>query len=603
MHTPSKSQQIFLYIAPFAPLAFFKVWVSLPRDTGSLFTAACGMLVCCLLALALAWRWDRPSYFDWAVTSYFLIIAILLTMWPETTGGILKRYADTGIYTCLFAASFLPPVLGFAPFTLHYARKSTPPNLWENPIFVKINRIMTFTWAGIFAICIVSSLYPSAVACAIVPLAIIIGIGIPFNIRFPDYYLKRLGLPTLAAMRAQSAGPAPEAQAAPAINCPAPVPDRHEQPARGNFDTDTSINYRKETAMKVLALNSSPRGERVSKTEMLLDALVQGMRDAGAEVETINLRQKKINNCIGCFSCWTKTPGVCALKDDMTGELFPKWLEADIAVYATPLYHYTVNASMKAFIERTLPVLEPFIKTVEGKSFHPMRHNPPKGVVLSVAGFTEPAVFNQLSQYVNFLFGKGLLAEIYRPAAEMLPWPESAETRESILEATVQAGREIVQSGSISAATLERITQPIGDFDSFAPMANVFWKTCIQEGVTPAEFEKRDLVPRPDSIKTFMMIMSRGFNPERAAQTKAVMQFDFSGEVEGSCHFEIENGQIRAKEGSAEKPNLIVESPFEIWMDVVTGKSNGQQLFMEQKFKASGDFSLLLRMNEMFGKK
>ena len=70
--------------------------------------------------------------------------------------------------------------------------------------------------------------------------------------------------------------------------------------------------------MKVIALNSSPRGEGISKTGMLLDALVEGMREAGAEVETIHLRQKKINNCIGCYTCWTKSPGVCVHKDDMT---------------------------------------------------------------------------------------------------------------------------------------------------------------------------------------------------------------------------------------------------------------------------------------------
>jgi multimeric flavodoxin WrbA len=276
--------------------------------------------------------------------------------------------------------------------------------------------------------------------------------------------------------------------------------------------------------MKVIALNSSPRGEGISKTGVLLDALVEGMREAGAEVETTHLREKKINNCVGCFTCWTKSPGICIHKDDMTRELFPKWLEADIAVYATPLYHFTVNASMKAFIERTLPFLEPFLHRVDGKTFHPLRHNPPAAVVLSAAGFPEPSVFEQLSSYVNFLFRKDLLAEIYRPGAEMLTLPELAETKKDILEATVQAGREIVQSRSICATVMGRITQPIGgDFDTFSAMTNLFWKSCIQEGLTPKEFHQRNLLPRPDSIETFMMVMLRGFKPERAAQTRAVI--------------------------------------------------------------------------------
>ena len=60
--------------------------------------------------------------------------------------------------------------------------------------------------------------------------------------------------------------------------------------------------------MKVVAINSSPRGHGISKTGILLEALVQGMRDAGAQVETVELHQKTVRNCIGCYTCWTKTP-------------------------------------------------------------------------------------------------------------------------------------------------------------------------------------------------------------------------------------------------------------------------------------------------------
>ena len=194
--------------------------------------------------------------------------------------------------------------------------------------------------------------------------------------------------------------------------------------------------------MKVLALNSSPRGEGQSKTEMILNPLVEGMREAGAQVEVVDLRHKTVRNCIGCYTCWTKTPGVCIHKDDMTLELFPRWLEADMAVYATPLYHFTMNASMKAFIERTLPVLEPFLIQVKDQTTHPLRHKMPKVVVMSVAGFPEMAVFDQLSSYARFLFGRGLLAEIYRPGAEGLARMPSTDKREEIFKALRGAGSE-----------------------------------------------------------------------------------------------------------------------------------------------------------------
>ena len=84
--------------------------------------------------------------------------------------------------------------------------------------------------------------------------------------------------------------------------------------------------------MKVLAINSSARTQGQSKTKLMLDHLVEGMRDAGAEVEIVNLREKKINNCIGCFTCWTKTPGECLHKDDMTSDLFPKFLRCYFSI-------------------------------------------------------------------------------------------------------------------------------------------------------------------------------------------------------------------------------------------------------------------------------
>ncbi|MGC8603015.1 MAG: flavodoxin family protein [Desulfomonilaceae bacterium] len=244
--------------------------------------------------------------------------------------------------------------------------------------------------------------------------------------------------------------------------------------------------------MRILALNSSPRGNGISKTGLLLDALAKGMREAGADVEIVQLRKKSVKNCIGCYTCWTKTPGVCVHEDDMTKELFPKWLESDIVVYATPLYHYTVNARMKVFIERTLPALEPFMNRVDGRTHHPVRQKPPKAVVLSVAGFPELSVFSYLSSYVNMIFAKGLLAEIYRPAAESLTIPQFQEKARVILDATTQAGRELTQSTKISKETIDKITVPIiEDFDSFATMANSFWKTCIQEGLTPSELQKK----------------------------------------------------------------------------------------------------------------
>ena len=360
--------------------------------------------------------------------------------------------------------------------------------------------------------------------------------------------------------------------------------------------------------MKVLALNSSPRGDDESKTAIMLNSLVAGMREAGAEVAVVPLKKKKIKPCAGCFSCWTKTPGTCIHKDDMTRELFPQWLESDLVVYASPLYHFTVNAVMKAFIERTLPILEPFFAQKDGRTYHPLRHRAPKVVMLSVAGFPDEAVFDQLSSWANFIYGnssihaKSLVAEIYRPMAEALTIPYFKSMAASILDATQQAGREIATSMAVSEETMARIRQPLGDDPGlFLRLGNLMWKTCIAEGVTPREFGEKGLIPRPDSINSYIELMKLGFNAPAANGLTAKIQFNFSGENEGSCFFTVEEGSFNAQPGTSGGPDLTVNSPFDIWMDIITGKAEGQQMFMEQKYTVEGDLELLMKLSQLFG--
>lgn len=244
--------------------------------------------------------------------------------------------------------------------------------------------------------------------------------------------------------------------------------------------------------MKVLALNSSPRGKDQSKTELLLDSLVAGMRSADAEVEVVHLRTKKINYCIGCYTCWTKTPGVCVFKDDMSKELLPKFREADLAVYATPLYHFGVNAQLKTFIERTLPAIEPFIIEHNGKAAHPLRGRHPLVAALSVAGFPELSIFDQMSSHLRQIYKKALIAEIYRPSAESMVQPGFEGVRADILDAVRQAGAEIARNFTVSDDTMKRITQPVGDFKALREMANATWQGYIDAGVTPKEAMEKD---------------------------------------------------------------------------------------------------------------
>jgi len=236
--------------------------------------------------------------------------------------------------------------------------------------------------------------------------------------------------------------------------------------------------------------------------------------------------------------------------------------------------------------------------------YHPLRVRVPAIVLLSVAGMPDEGHFKALSNHLNYLTatpGRKLIAEIYRTAAETLTHPALSDRRGEILDATAQAGRELIRSRKISSETMARITRPLSDSKTFAHTANAFWKTCINEGVTPKEFGKKNLRPRPDSLQTFMYMMPMGFNPDGIKDLKAILQFEFNGEVEGTCHFAIADNAIIARAGRAEKPDLTITSPFEVWMDITTGKADGAQMLMAGKYTAEGDMNLLLNMKKIFG--
>jgi len=352
--------------------------------------------------------------------------------------------------------------------------------------------------------------------------------------------------------------------------------------------------------MKVLAVNSSPRVGTVSKTEMMLDRLVAGLREGGAEVEVVNLHKKKINYCVGCFTCWTKTPGSCAQKDDMTEELFPKYIESDLCVLATPLYHYTVNAQMKAFIERTLPVLEPFFVEREGVTTHPFRNSLPGTVILSGAAFPEPSVFDHMRSYVQFLFRDWLVAEIYRPSSESLSRGGSNAVVTDVFDALEQGGRELAKSKCISPETLGRIEQPLETFESMAPLTNLVWRTCINNGVTLGEFRKKRMRLRPDSVDSFLGLLAYGFKAKAAEDVSATIQYKFSEEVEGVCYVSVQDGVLDTGIGGLDEPDVTIEVPFEVWMDVLEGKSKVEELVADGRVRIEGDWSVLGQLKKAF---
>ena len=102
------------------------------------------------------------------------------------------------------------------------------------------------------------------------------------------------------------------------------------------------------------------------------------------------------------------------------------------------------------------------------------------------------------------------------------------------------------------------------------------------------------------TVKETFEAMPGRFKPERAQGVNAVIQYDITGEGGGTYHVEIADGKCTLREGPAAAPKLTLMMAAPDWLDMVTGKLNGQMAFMSGKLKHKGDMGLLMKLASMF---
>jgi multimeric flavodoxin WrbA len=101
---------------------------------------------------------------------------------------------------------------------------------------------------------------------------------------------------------------------------------------------------------KVLIISSSPR--RGGNSDLLCDQFISGATESGHNAEKVFLKDKKINYCKACGTCFLGEKS-CPQKDDMA-DILDKMIAADVIVMATPVYFYTMCGQMKTLIDRTV---------------------------------------------------------------------------------------------------------------------------------------------------------------------------------------------------------------------------------------------------------
>ncbi|PKM39107.1 MAG: hypothetical protein CVV04_12345 [Firmicutes bacterium HGW-Firmicutes-9] len=221
--------------------------------------------------------------------------------------------------------------------------------------------------------------------------------------------------------------------------------------------------------MKILVINGSPNGER-SSTMHVTRAFVEGM---GETFDIIDSLRADVKPCLGCFSCWMKTPGKCVQNDDMA-QILERLLDSDLVILSTPLYCYSVPSSLKAIYDRLIPLgTQEQIEDGEGGTYHPGRQAINTKIML-ICGCGFPNRENNI-EAMDFQFDRMFSKDcprIYTLEAPLLNTPEAKPLADNYLGYARKAGAEYKANGIISPETQALLDAPMLPPELYRQRAN-----------------------------------------------------------------------------------------------------------------------------------
>ena len=221
-------------------------------------------------------------------------------------------------------------------------------------------------------------------------------------------------------------------------------------------------------------------------------------------------------------------------------------------------------------------------------------------VLISNCGFPEISHFDGLRHVFRHLEQSGqvpIIGELLMPAGELLKQKWVKDKTQGILQAAYRAGIEVVRDGRVSKETETEIQKPLISPDEMAEMVNLWWDSQL-EGITQGKPQEG----RIENMKLLLRGMALTFNAQAAGDLKATIQFEVTGKQTGDWFFSIENGRCAYNEGRVDSPTLTIKTPSEVWLAIANRELDGQQAFMEGKYTAVGDMTLLMRMKSLFGR-
>ncbi len=224
--------------------------------------------------------------------------------------------------------------------------------------------------------------------------------------------------------------------------------------------------------MKILVFNGSPKKEK-SDTMQITRAFLQGMNDfAAQEVQIIEVVDKHIEFCRGCFAC-KYNGGSCVIDDDMRA-LLEQMLASDLLLFSYPLYCYGMPAPLKNLIDRTLPMSSMAMTKEDGRYVHVGQRDYSHLRFLMICGCGFPNAkrnFEPAIRQFELLFPREHTI-ITVPESPMFNAAEAVSVTAPRLELVRKAGEQYARNGAIASDLLDEIVSPMIPEDVYAQIVN-----------------------------------------------------------------------------------------------------------------------------------
>ena len=355
-------------------------------------------------------------------------------------------------------------------------------------------------------------------------------------------------------------------------------------------------------AMHILVINGSPKGTS-SNTYRLTSTFLEGIRQEVQEcqVRELSVSRMEVKPCLGCFSCWNRTPGQCCIQDDMQ-QVIQDLLWADITLWSFPLYYFSVPGPLKNWIDRQLPMLLPFMEEKEGQAGnggHPSRYDlsGKRTVVISTCGFyTAEGNYDGVCSLFDHLCGPENYTTLFCGQGELFRVRELSARTDEYLSYVKQAGQEYA-AGGISGPTRERLDALLLPKDVFEACADASWGI-DRDGTGGGE--NRSAAKKESDTLIFTRQMAALYRKENYSGKERVLEMYYT-DVEECYQILLGKDGSRVETDGTLTATTRIETPVTVWRAIAAGEIRGDEAMMQGLYRVKGDFSLMLEWDRYFG--